>query len=109
MKENVLMANLVGGLALPERKLLAEPDPASSTANDLSATHGADFTDEHNRRRRQECTFRPMTNVLTGIFWVLPGIPEFVARYEFPVPFDTDSRRLSRSLCTGLATLAREC
>ena len=39
---------------------------------------------------------------------VLAGIPEFVARYEFPVPFDTDSRRLSRSLCTGLATLARE-
>ena len=38
----------------------------------------------------------------------LAGIPEFVARYEFPVPFDTDSRRLSRSLCTGLATLARE-
>ena len=73
MKENVLMANLVGGLALPERKLLAEPDPASSTANDLSATNGADITDVLKRRRRQDCTFRPITNVLTGIFWGLPN------------------------------------
>ena len=54
MNEKVIMANLVGGLALPERKLLAEPDPASLTANDLSATHGADITDVHNRRRLQE-------------------------------------------------------
>ena len=67
------MANLVGGLALPERKLLAEPDPASSTANDLSATNGADITDVLKRRRRQDCTFRPITNVLTGIFWGLPN------------------------------------
>ena len=69
----MIMANLVGGLALPERKLLAEPDPASSTANDLSATNGADITDVLKRRRRQDCTFRPITNVLTGIFWGLPN------------------------------------
>ena len=73
MNEKVIMANLVRGLALPERKLLAEPDPASSAANDLSATHGADITDVLNRRRRQDCTFRPMTNVLTGIFWGFPN------------------------------------
>ena len=86
MNEKVIMANLVGGLALPERKLLAEPDPASSTANDLSATHGADITDVHNRRRRQECTFRPMTNVLTGIFWFLPGFPNSSRGMNFQSP-----------------------
>ena len=80
------MANLVRGLALPERKLLAEPDPASSAANDLSATHGADITDEHNRRRRQECTFRPMTNVLTGIFWVLQEFPNSSRGMNFQFP-----------------------
>ena len=79
----MIMANLVGGLALPERKLLAEPDPASSTTNDLSATHGADITDVHNRRRRQDCTFRPMTNVLTGIFW---GFPNSSRGMIFPFP-----------------------
>ena len=77
------MANLVGGLALPERKLLAEPDPASSTANDLSATHGADITDVHNRRRRQDCTFRPITNVLTGIFWGFPNSSRGM-NFQFP-------------------------
>ena len=86
MNEKVIMANLVGGLALPERKLLAEPDPASSAANDLSATHGADITDERNRRRRQECTFRPMTNVLTGIFWVLPEFPNSSRGMNFQFP-----------------------
>ena len=77
------MANLVGGLALPERKLLAKPDPASSTANDLSATHGADITDVLNRRRRQDCTFRPMTNVLTGIFWGFPNSSRGM-NFQFP-------------------------
>ena len=86
MNEKVIMANLVRGLALPERKLLAEPDPASSTANDLSATHGADITDVHNRRRRQECTFRPMTNVLTGIFWFLPEFPNSSRGMNFQSP-----------------------
>ena len=102
------MANLVRGLALPERKLLAEPDPASSTANELSATHGADITDVLNRRRRQECTFRPMTNVVTGIFWFLPEFPNSSRGMNFQFP-SIPGARLSRSLCTGLATLAREC
>ena len=86
MKEKVIMANLVPALALPERKLLAEPAPASSAANDLSATHGADITDERNRRRRQECTFRPMTNVLTGIFWFLLEFPNSSRGMNFQSP-----------------------
>ena len=86
MNVKVIMANLVRGLALPERKLHAEPPPAVSAANDLSATHGADITNERNRRRRQECTFRPMTNVLTGIFWFLPAYPTSSRGMNFQSP-----------------------
>ena len=69
------MAKSVHGLAQPERKLLAQPAPACTAAKVLSATHVGDITGERNRRRQQDCTFRPMSNVFTGIVLFLPVYP----------------------------------
>ena len=65
----------------------------------------------HGRAQQKKAAGLYLSPHVERLHWHLLGlarIPEFVARYESPVPFDTDCRRLSRSLCTGLATLARK-
>ena len=108
VKEKLIMANLVGGLALPERKLCrawsSQLDGKWSFCNTWGRHHG-----RAQQKKAAGLYLSPHDERLDWHLLGLAGISEFVARYEFPVPFHTGSTRLSRSLCTGLATLAREC